>query len=138
MPSTADPTPQELATVAQLRASLRSFAAATTEVAARNGLTTRQYDLCLLLASGQDGLIGRAVADALNLSPNTASELISRAEREGLVKRSASTRDTRLKPLSLTAEGRRRFIAAFNDLRPERARVLAILEESVSLASQLL
>jgi len=138
MPSTAGPTPQELATVAQLRASLRSFAAATTEVAARNGLTTRQYDLCLLLASGQDSLIGRAVADALNLSPNTASELISRAEREGLVKRSASTRDTRLKPLSLTAEGRRRFIAAFNDLRPERARVLAILEESVSLASQLL
>ena len=83
-------------------------------------------------------MIGREVADALHLSPNTASELISRAEHEGLVKRSTSTRDTRLKPLSLTPEGRRRFLATFNDLRPERARLLAILEESVSLASRLL
>lgn len=138
MPTIADPTPEELATVAQLRASFRSFAAATDEVATRHQLTTRQYDLCLLIASGQGSLIGREVAAALHLSPNTASELISRAEREGLVKRNTATRDTRLKLLSLTSEGRRRFLATFNDLRPERARLLAILEESVSLASRLL
>ena len=137
MPTVVNPTPEELATVAQLRASLRSFAAATAEVATRHQLTTRQYDLCLLVASGQGSLIGREVADALHLSANTASELISRAEHEGLVKRSTSTRDTRRKPLSLTAEGRRRFLATFNDLRPERARLLAILQESVTLASQL-
>jgi len=138
MPTVVDPTPEELATVAQLRASLRSFAAATSEVAARHKLTARQYDLCLLVASGEGSVIGRGVADSLHLSANTASELISRAEQEGLVKRSPSKRDTRLKPLSLTAEGRRRFLAAFNDLRPERARLLAILEESVTLASRLL
>jgi DNA-binding MarR family transcriptional regulator len=138
MPPSLDPTPEELATVVQLRASLREFAAATTEVAARHQLTTRQYDLCLLVASGQGSLIGRAVADALHLSANTASELITRAELEGLVKRSNSTSDTRLKPLSLTAEGRRRFLATFNDLRPERTRLLAILQESVTLATRLL
>ena len=38
------------------------------EVAARHQLTTRQYDLCLLIASGQGSLIGREVADALHLS----------------------------------------------------------------------
>jgi DNA-binding MarR family transcriptional regulator len=138
MPAIPYPTPDELETVAQLRASLRNFAAATTEVAARHGLTTRQYDLCLLIASRHGSLIGREVADALHLSPNTASELISRAEREGLVKRTTGTEDTRLKLLSLTSEGRKRFLATYNDLRPERARLLAILEESVTLASQLL
>ncbi len=137
MPTFENPTHDELATVAQLRASLRTFAAATTEVAARHQLTPRQYDLCLLVASGAGDLIGRGVAEALHISANTASELISRAEQEGLVKRSTSTRDTRLKPLALTAEGRRRFLATFNDLRPERARLLAILQESVSLASRL-
>ena len=138
MPTPANPTPEELETVVRLRASLRAFAAATAEVASRHQLTTRQYDLCLLIESGQGNLIGREVADALHLSPNTASELITRAEHEGLVKRNTATRDTRLKLLSLTSEGRKRFLATFNDLRPERARLLAILEESVSLASRLL
>jgi DNA-binding MarR family transcriptional regulator len=137
MPTVVNPTPEELETVVRLRASLRSFAAATAEVASRHRLTTRQYDLCLLIASGQGSLIGREVADALHLSTNTASELISRAEREGLVKRSTATNDTRLKLLSLTSEGRRRFLATFDDLRPERARLLAILKESVALASTL-
>src|SRR3954454_9251318 len=137
MPTVVNPTPEELETVVRLRASLRSFAAATAEVASRHRRTTRQYDLCLLIASGQGSLIGREVADALHLSPNTASELISRAEREGLVKRSTATNDTRLKLLSLTSEGRRRFLATFNDLRPERARLLAMLKESVALASTL-
>jgi DNA-binding MarR family transcriptional regulator len=137
MPRAADPTPEELATVAQLRASLREFAAATTEIAARHQLTTRQYDLCLLAANARGTLIGRQVAEALHLSANTASELISRAEHEGLVERRSSSDDTRLKPLSLTPEGRKRFLATFNDLRPERARLLAILEQSVVLASKL-
>jgi DNA-binding MarR family transcriptional regulator len=137
MPTLADPTPEELETVVQLRASLRRFAAATAEVTSRHRLTTRQYDLCLLIASGQGNLIGREVADALHLSPNTASELISRAEHEGLVKRNTATEDTRLKLLSLTSEGRRRFLATFDDLRPERARLLAMLKESVALASTL-
>lgn len=137
MPTFADPTPEELATVVQLRASLRNFSAATTEIAARHRLTPRQYELCLLVASGSDTVIGRGVAEALHISANSASELISRAEHEGLVKRRSSSRDTRVKPLALTAEGRRRFLATFNDLRPERARLLAILQETVLLASRL-
>ena len=138
MPIPDDPTPEELATVVELRASLRNFAAATNEIVRRHNLTTRQYDLCLLVARGQDSLIGREVAEALHLSANTASELIIRAEHEGLVKRRISTKDTRLKPLSLTAKGRKRLLGAFYDLRPERARLLAILQESVSLASRLI
>lgn len=137
MPSSVKPTPEELETVVRLRSSLRGFAAATNEVVARHHLTTRQYDLCLLVASGDGRLIARQLAEALHLSPNTASELISRAEHEGLVTRAGSAHDSRSKPLSLTVEGGRRFLAAFDDLRPERARLLAILEESVHLASQL-
>jgi DNA-binding MarR family transcriptional regulator len=138
MPAVPDPTPEELAAAAQLRASMRSFAAATAEVAARHQLTTRQYDLCLLIATGEGRMIGRGISDALHLSANTASELITRAEHEGLVERGTSPRDTRAKPLSLTPEGRRRFLATFNDLRPERARLLTGLHESVSLAARLL
>ena len=115
-----------------------SFAAATSEIAARHQLTTRQYDLCLLIANGHGSLIARRVAEALHLNTNTASELISRAEQEGLVKRTTSTRDTRMKTLALTATGRRRFLATFNDLRPERARLLAILQECVTLAARLI
>ena len=137
MPSIAEPTPEELATVVQLRATLRSFAAATDEIAARHQLTARQYDLCLLIAGGHGDTIGREIAEALHVSPNATSELISRAVNEGLVKRNNSTRDTRLKPLTLTPNGRRRFLATFNDLRPERARLLTILKESVTLATQL-
>lgn len=138
MPTLRRPKPDELKIVAQLRKSLREFATATADIASRHRLTSRQYDLCLLIASSEGGVIAREIADALHLSPNTASELITRAEHEGLVARTSSVSDARQKPLTLTPEGDRRFLSAFNELRPERARLLAILRGSVDLASKLL
>ncbi len=138
MPTREDPKTDELQTVAQLRRSLSEFAVSTAATASRHGLTSRRYDLCLLIESSEGGVIGREIAEALYLSPNAASELITRAELEGLVTRTSAAADARRKPLALTSEGRRRFLATFEDLRPERARLIGILRESVDLASRLL
>ena len=45
----ADPSAEELETVAALRVALRRFLAATDDVTAEHGLTPRQYDLLSLL-----------------------------------------------------------------------------------------
>ena len=94
MATHGNPKPEELKTAAQLRKSLREFATATTAIANRNELTTRQYDLCLLIESSE-AVIARQIAEVLHLTPNAASELITRAENDGLVARTSSARDAR-------------------------------------------
>jgi DNA-binding MarR family transcriptional regulator len=135
---TDTPKPDEVAAVAALRAAIRRFGQATDEIAARHGLTSRQYDLCLLLEASSEPVIAREVAGALHLSANATSELIARAERAGLIERISSPRDARSKPLKLTASGRRHFNAAFADLRPERLRLRTLLQDAVDIATSLL
>jgi DNA-binding MarR family transcriptional regulator len=53
------------------------------------------------------------------------TELVNRAVRAGLVRRTPSAEDRRVAQLRLTAEGERRLASSFSDLQSERSALLA-------------
>jgi len=69
----------------------------------------------------------RELAETLQLSPSSATQLVRRAQRIGLVRREVSATDGRVNYLCLTEEGERRLAAAVADLRGERRRLRAAL-----------
>jgi DNA-binding MarR family transcriptional regulator len=133
----ATPSAAELTSIAELRAALRRFHAATDAITERHGLTARRYDLLAMLHGNHDAWTAGALADLLQLSRSTATELIDRAVAAGLVTRTGAEGDARLKRIEPTPEGTQRFYAAVSDLRPERERLLALLEEVAALSAQL-
>jgi DNA-binding MarR family transcriptional regulator len=71
------------------------------------GLTPQQYLLLLAIRArngGQAPSVGRLASDLL-IRPNSANELINRAEGIGLVRRERDTRDQRVVRVSLTERG---------------------------------
>ncbi len=133
-----NPSAQELETVAQLRVALRRFLFATNQVTQRHGLTSRQYDLLSLLHDPeQDHLTASAIAEQLSLSPSATTELVTRASKAGLLERQLDPKDTRMKYVIPTREGRRRFFAAVHDLRSERTKILDLLRAAAALAALL-
>jgi DNA-binding MarR family transcriptional regulator len=135
---TGTPSPEELTSIAELRSALRRFHAATDAITHQHGLTARRYDLLAMLhgAPAQARTAG-AVARLLQLSPNATTELIDRAAGAGLVTRTGDGADARVKRIAPTSEGTRRFYAAVADLRPERRRLLAILDEVATHSARL-
>jgi DNA-binding MarR family transcriptional regulator len=116
--------------VAELRAAMRRFHAATNEITKRHGLTPQRYDLLALLhGESERPHTATALAELLRLSRNATTELVSRAEKSGLVARQNDPADARVKWIAPTAEGSRRFLAVVAELRPERRRLLELLEE---------
>ena len=128
----------ELETVAQLRLALRRFQAATDEVTRAHGLTSRQYDLLAVLhAPSRRGALASEIADDLGISRNAMTELVSRAAKAGLVRRSIDQADGRRKPLLPTRTGTRRYRAAVDDLRPDRDQLLGLLRRAAGKARKL-
>jgi DNA-binding MarR family transcriptional regulator len=114
--------------VAEFRAVLRGFLRRTERASARNGLTPQRYQLLLMIKGAPDrseSLTVAGVAERLQVAQSTATELVSRAEDAGLVRRSASPTDGRVALVRLTAEGERLLAACFTDLRAERAELAA-------------
>ena len=132
------PTDEELTAIAELRAALRRFHRATDAVALRHGLTARRYDLLAMLHSAPDrSRTLSALARMLELSPNTTTELVDRAVTAGLVTRTGDGNDARVKRISPTPHGTSCFYAAVDDLRPERQRLVSILEEIATHSARL-
>ena len=90
-----------------------------------------------MLHGKPDARTAGALARLLHLSPSTTTELIDRATAAGLVTRKGGDGDARVKRIEPTREGTRRFHGAVAELRPERQRLLAILEEIAALSAQL-
>jgi DNA-binding MarR family transcriptional regulator len=132
------PTIEELTAIAELRAALRRFHRATDAIALRQGLTARRYDLLAMLhsAPGRTRTLG-ALARLLELSPNATTELVDRAVSAGLVTRTGGGEDARVKQIAPTPHGTGCFYAAVEELRPERRRLLAILEEIAAHSARL-
>jgi DNA-binding MarR family transcriptional regulator len=109
--------------VAEFRAQLRAFTRRSDEVVRHWDLTPQRYLLLLMVVGAVDGS-GRLsltdVAARLSLSPNTATELVTRAEELGLVRRTQADHDQRVVHVSATAEGERRLRGALE--ANERAR----------------
>jgi DNA-binding MarR family transcriptional regulator len=129
----------ELDAVAELRVALRRFAAATDEVTRAHDLTPAQYDLLALLhrRRGVVETTATEIAAHLSLSRSATTELLTRAANAGLVTRRDHPGDMRVKPLAPTAEGTARFLAAVDDLRSERKRLLDLPVAAANLAAAL-
>lgn len=123
------PSASELEAVAALRIALRRFLTATDDVTADHGLTPRQYDLLALLhrPSEQKPPTPTAIAEDLCLSRSATTELLTRAATAGLVARAADADDARIKHVTPTNEGSKRFFAAVAELSTERERVFSLL-----------
>jgi DNA-binding MarR family transcriptional regulator len=109
--------------IADFRAALRRFVRHSDRVAERHGLTPQRYLLLLMIKGAPDGserLNVRAIAERLQLGDNTTTELINRAEREGLVRRERSRDDARVVNLRLTREGEHRLYGVLVELEGDR------------------
>jgi DNA-binding MarR family transcriptional regulator len=118
----------EAIAVAQFRATLRVFLRTTEKKARRNGLTPQRYQLLLMVKGAPDrseSLTVTDLADRLQVAQSTATELVTRAEEAGLVKRSSSPKDGRVALVRLTAAGEELLSACFRDLQEERDQLLA-------------
>ena len=133
------PDPNELETVAALRVALRRFIAASDEVTAAHDLTSRQYDLLALLHRPvpAPAPTPTEIARELCLSKSATTELLTRAAAAGLVTRASDAANGRIKHVAPTPEGTKRFYAAVDELRGERARLFELLRVAAGLAAAL-
>jgi DNA-binding MarR family transcriptional regulator len=116
--------------VAALREGLRAFLRDSELIAQASGLTPRRYLLLLMIKGAPDGSERATVtqlAQRLRLAQTTVTDLVSRAERAGLVDRERSESDARVAHLRLTAEGERRLARSFRALATERDQLRTML-----------
>lgn len=117
------PTAAEAAGVADFRVALRRFMRQTEIVARECGITPSWYML-LLQIKGAPDLSERTtvteLARRLQLAQSSVTELVARAERAGLIRRTVSTEDARVVHLRLSDEGEQTFARAFRNLAAER------------------
>ena len=117
------PSAQDVARVAEFRAALRRFLRTTEKNARSAGLTPQRYLLLLMIKGAADGSERSTVtelADRLQLAQSTVTELVSRAEENGLIERERSASDGRIAYLRLSREGERRLALSFTSNESER------------------
>jgi DNA-binding MarR family transcriptional regulator len=127
-----DPSLEDYRVIAQLRATLRSFSRRSERIAREEGLTPRQYLLLLMIKGADDGMQRSTVtelAQRLQLTQSTVTELVRRAEDAGLVEREPSADDARVTWLRLTDEGDKRLARVVARNGPERRRLRELLAE---------
>ena len=117
------PSSDEVAAVAEFRAALRGFLRTTERNARSAGLTPQRYLLLLMIKGAADGSERSTVtelAERLQLAQSTVTELVSRAEENGLIERERSASDGRIAYLRLSPEGERRLAESFTSNESER------------------
>lgn len=124
------PTRDEFARAAELREALRHFQRTSDDVAASQGLTSRTYQLLLMIKTARNGK-GRAslgeLEQRLQLGKSTVAELVLRSEKRGLVRRDLDRERPGAIAVGLTASGERRLTAVITELGDERRRLIDIL-----------
>jgi len=121
--------------IAAFRSELRTFLRHSEQVARRWQLTPQRF-LLLLTIKGAPDRTGRLslteIADRLSLSRNTITELCSRAEEAGLVRRDDAEGDRRLVYLELTEEAERRLYGVLNEMDRHRGEIAQAFDELMS------
>jgi DNA-binding MarR family transcriptional regulator len=123
---------QDFVTAARLREALRAFQRRSDDVSAAAGLTTRTYQLLLMIKTsrGGDGRAGlRELEERLQLGKSTITELVLRTEKRGLVRRELDRERPGTISVRLTPAGERRLAVVVADLGDERRRLAEILSE---------
>jgi DNA-binding MarR family transcriptional regulator len=117
--------------IADFRAALRKFVRHSEQLARQHALTPQRHLLLLMIKGARNGserlTVGEA-AERLQLSGNTTTELIDRAERSGLVRRERSGDDGRFVYLRLTREGERRLKGILQSLDADREQLQEALQ----------
>jgi DNA-binding MarR family transcriptional regulator len=117
--------------IADFRAALRRFVRHSERMAQQHALTPQRHLLLLMIKGARDGserlTVGEA-AERLQLSGNTTTELIDRAEASGLVRRERSGDDGRVVYLRLTREGERRLKGILQSLDADRQQLQEALQ----------
>lgn len=113
---------------AELRLALRAFHARSEATVRKHGLTAKRYELLLLVkVSDPTEATVSHVGAKLSIGQSAATQLVRRAEDDGVLERQLSRQDARVQHLRLTEEGERRLAAALADLGPERRQLINIL-----------
>jgi DNA-binding MarR family transcriptional regulator len=132
MPTQTKRAAAEYAQAAALREALRAFQRASEVVTGRHGLTSRTYQVLLMIKTGRTGT-GYAglteLEERLKLGRTTITELVLRTEERGLVRRELDPNRRRGIRIGLTADGERRLAKACAELGNERRRLLKLLAE---------
>jgi DNA-binding MarR family transcriptional regulator len=126
------PSVDDFARAAELREALRRFQRTTDDIAGAADLTTRTYQLLLMIKTGRTGQ-GRAslreLEERLQLGKSTITELVLRTERRGLVRRDLDRHRPGAISVRLTPAGDRRLTQVTAELGDERRRLIDILSE---------
>lgn len=126
------PTASEAAGVAEFRVALRLFQRQTEIVARECGITPSWYMLLLQIKGAPDlteQTTVTALAKRLQLAQSSVTELVARAEKAGLIERTASREDARVVFLKLSPDGEETFARAFRNLASERDALRAAIAE---------
>jgi len=126
-----EPSIPDFREAAELRAALRKFLRASERVAREEGLTPSRFMLLLMIkttAAGRSTVT--ELAERMQLTQSTVTELVTRAEAAGLVRRTQSEQDARVYWLELTPVGNERLARAVSRNGPERRRLLDLLSEA--------
>lgn len=132
------PTSDEYRRTAELRSVLRRYARRSEQISRRHGLTPRQYHLLLMIKGASDGSERSTVteiADRLQLTQSSVTELVTRAQEAGLVKRVGSARDGRVVYLHLTPMAEEKLAAVVTEHGSDRRllhEMLSTLEREAS------
>jgi DNA-binding MarR family transcriptional regulator len=122
------PSLEEFREAAELRASLRKFMRASERIAREEGLTPSRHLLLLMIKTARGGRSTvTELAERMQLTQSTVTELVTRAETAGLLKREQSAEDARVFWLGLTADGEARLGRTVARIGRERQRLLELL-----------
>ena len=124
------PSVDDFARAAELREALRRFQRRTDDITGAADLTTRTYQLLLMIKTGRAGH-GRAnlreLEERLQLGKSTVTELVLRTERRGLVRRDLDRARPGSIAVRLTPAGERKLSRVTAELGDERRRLIDIL-----------
>ena len=106
--TSSNPDLERLGRLAEFRFQLRRFLNFSEQESERLGVATQQYQLMQEIGALPEGTSASIsyIAQRMVLRHNSTVELVDRAERAGLVKRTSDERDLRRSLVVLTPEGR--------------------------------
>jgi DNA-binding MarR family transcriptional regulator len=119
--------------LARFRCALGDFMHFSRRATQRAGVSSQQYQMLQILKVRQksDPVSVGQLATSFNLSHNSAVNMVTRAQRAGLVERRRSPRDRRIVHVELTPKGDRTIstllgnhLMKWREIRPELARSL--------------
>jgi DNA-binding MarR family transcriptional regulator len=131
----AEPSAEDYRRVAEFREAIRRFLRRSERIAREEGLTPSRYLLLLMIKGAADGSERSTVtelAERMQLTQSTVTELVARAEEAGLVRRRQSDADARVFWLELTVDGRERVRRVMVRHGPERRQLGELLQRAAA------